>query len=214
MSRRDRGPAIVAELGRPETPEETAARKAQDSRNHRDRQTTRNLVLALLASLGVVVLLVLVVPRGDIESRPAVDYRAVAQQAQVGIDDPLIVPEPGDEWSSNVAELRTGAVDGVSSWFIGFLTPENDFLGFSQGLDANESWVANELESARATGTMSIGGRDWTVYDHRAENGRGNLEYALTLESDGDYYVIYGSASDAEARTLAEATTQAIGDSS
>ena len=41
-------PAIVAELGRPETPDETAERKAETSRKHRAGQTTFNLVVALI----------------------------------------------------------------------------------------------------------------------------------------------------------------------
>ena len=60
-----RPPREVAELGRPETPEETAARKAENSRKHRQRQTLKNLVLALAASLGVVFIIVLLVPRSD-----------------------------------------------------------------------------------------------------------------------------------------------------
>jgi hypothetical protein len=58
---KNRQPRIVAELGRPETPEETAARKAENSRKHRENQTLRNLVFALLSSLAVVLVLVLVV---------------------------------------------------------------------------------------------------------------------------------------------------------
>ena len=49
-----RGPRIVAELGRPETPDETAARKAESSRVYRASQNTRNLVAALLVTLAVV----------------------------------------------------------------------------------------------------------------------------------------------------------------
>jgi hypothetical protein len=44
---------VVAELGRPETPAETAARKAESSRLHRQRQTVNNLVYSLIATLGI-----------------------------------------------------------------------------------------------------------------------------------------------------------------
>ena len=64
-----RPPRVVAELGRPETPEETAARQAENSLKHRQRQTVTNLVLALGASLLVVLALVLLVPRSDAETR-------------------------------------------------------------------------------------------------------------------------------------------------
>ena len=56
---------IVAELGRPETPEEAAARQAESSRRYRTSKTFPNLVWALLVCLGVVLLIVLLVPRDD-----------------------------------------------------------------------------------------------------------------------------------------------------
>lgn len=212
MSRRDKtGPAVVAELGRPETPEETAARKAQNSRNHRDRQTTRNLLYALIASLGIVIVLVLLVPRGDLEVRPDVDYRSAAEQASADVGRPLVVPDVAEGWSANAAELRTRSADGITSWYIGFLTADREFLGLSQGLDANPSWLAAQLDGSRATGTVDIDGTEWTVYDHRDEPERGNLEYALALEAEGDVYVLHGTAGPDETADLAAAVTSQIG---
>jgi hypothetical protein len=46
-------PRIVAELGRAETPDETAARKAESSRVYRASQNTRNLVAALIVTIAV-----------------------------------------------------------------------------------------------------------------------------------------------------------------
>ena len=54
---------VVAELGRPETPSETAARKAESSRVYRSSQTFRNLIAALLASVAVVLVIAFAVPR-------------------------------------------------------------------------------------------------------------------------------------------------------
>ena len=65
MAQKQKPPRIVAELGRPETPEETAARRAENSLKHRQRQTVQNLILALGASLLVVLVIVLIVPRSD-----------------------------------------------------------------------------------------------------------------------------------------------------
>jgi hypothetical protein len=83
---------IVAELGRPETPEETAARKAENSRSHRANQTTRNLLLATFASLAVVLFVVLVVvrPAGDLVK--TVNYHSVARQAQQTVSETLADP--------------------------------------------------------------------------------------------------------------------------
>ena len=95
----DRPPRVVAELGRPETPDETAARKAENSRKHRANQTLRNLVLALLASLAVVLVLVLVVVRPDGAPRQARDYRADATNSQAQAGQTLAAPPLPTGWS-------------------------------------------------------------------------------------------------------------------
>jgi hypothetical protein len=202
---RSRQPAVVAELGRPETPEETLARKEEASRKRRSRQTITNLWLSLLASLGVVLVLVLIVPRGDQQFAPDVDYRQVAQEAQGAVDVPLAVPDLGKGWRSNSAELRSGSADKILSWYVGFLTPADDYLGFSQGVDANPTWLANLLDQSRADSTERIGGREWTVYDNRDTGGHGNVEYALATETPSGIYAVYGTADPAEAEELAAA---------
>ena len=98
---------IVAELGRPETPEETAARKAENSRAHRANQTTRNLVLALLASLAIVLFAVLIVVRPTANLVAPVNYQTVAAQAQKNVTETLAAPALPAGWHSNDAELKT-----------------------------------------------------------------------------------------------------------
>ena len=114
-----RPPRVVAELGRPETPDETAARKAENSRLHRQRQTVLNLVLSLGASLLLVLVIVLLVPRSDTAMVRDVDVAPIAEQAQVASDDPLAVPELPEGWRANAAELRTSSVDEVTAWYVG-----------------------------------------------------------------------------------------------
>jgi hypothetical protein len=132
-------PPIVAELGRPETPEETAARKAENSRKHRANQNLRNLIWSLLATLIVVLVLVLVVVRPDPAPVAAIDYRAVAGQAQVDSTATLAAPPLDSSWSANAAEIRTAA--DITVWYIGFITPSRQFIAMNQGIDANATWV-------------------------------------------------------------------------
>lgn len=195
-------PAIVAELGRPETPEETAARKAENSRKHRANQTLRNLIWSLVASVGLMLLLVIVVVRPDQPAREPVDYAQIAAQAQPGIDEPLAVPAVPEKWTSNSAELGE-AQDGVSTWYIGFLTPSTQFIALSQGIDANPTWLVTLLDQHLATGVETIEGREWTVYDARDSDDPGNLAYAMVTEAGDSIYVVYGTADDNEFRTFA-----------
>lgn len=206
-----RPPREVAELGRPETPEETAARKAENSRLHRQRQTVLNLVLALGASLLVVLVIVLIVPRSDTAFEPDVDVATTAEQAQVAIDDPLAVPELPEGWRANAAELRTSQVDEVTAWYVGYLTPSDEYIGMYQGFEANPTWAAGLLVRTLATGTTTIDGVEWTVYDNRdTGDDVGNAEYGLTTEAGDSTFVLLGTGTPEEFETLATALTPTI----
>lgn len=195
---------IVAELGRPETPQETADRKAATSRRHRENQTALNLVVALGASLIIMLIIVLIVVRPDQAAPEPVDYAVVATQAQASTGEPLVSPELPTGWNSNSARLGTGA-DGVSTWYIGFVTPARDFAAISQGIDANPTWRAAQLDDALATGTQTISGIRWDVYDRRDAEDPGNLEYALAATIGASTFVLFGTAEPAEFETLAAA---------
>lgn len=206
-----RRPRVVAELGRPETPEETAARQAENSLKHRQRQTVKNLALALGASLLVVLVIVLLVPRSDAPIERDIDVASVAEQAQFVSDDPLAVPELSEGWRANAAELRTSDVDGVTAWYAGYLTPSNEYVGMYQGLDANPTWVAGLLERTLATGTTTIDGVEWTVYDNRDSGDEvGNAQYGLTTEAGGSTFVLLGTATAEEFEHIATALVPTI----
>ncbi|AWB94901.1 DUF4245 domain-containing protein [Agromyces badenianii] len=207
----EQSPRVVAELGRPETPEETAARKAENSLKHRQRQTLNNLLLALGASLILVLVIVLLVPRSDTPIERDVDVVALAEQAQIASDDPLAVPDMPEGWRANAAELRTSQADEVTAWYVGYLTPSDEFVGFYQGLDANPTWVAGLLARTLAAGTVTIDGIEWTVYDNReSDDDVGNARYGLTAEAGGSTFVLLGTATPEEFETLASALTPTI----
>jgi Protein of unknown function (DUF4245) len=206
-----RPPRVVAELGRPETPEETAARQAENSLKHRQRQTVTNLVLALGASLLVVLVLVLIVPRSDAPIERDIDVATVAEQAQVVSDDPLAVPDLPEGWRANAAELRTSNADDVTAWYAGYLTPSNEYAGMYQGLDANPTWAAGLLARTPATGTTTIDGVEWTVYDNRDSSADvGNARYGLMTEAGGSTFVLLGTATPDEFEDLAAALVPTI----
>jgi hypothetical protein len=206
-----RPPRVVAELGRPETPEETAARKAENSLKHRQRQTLKNLVLALGASLLIVLVIVLLVPRSDAPVDREVDVASIAEQAQIASDDPLAVPALPEGWRANAAELRTSAVDDVTAWYVGYLTPSNEYIGMYQGIQANLTWVASLLARTTATGTTTIDGVEWTVYDNRETSvDVGNAKYGLTTEAGDSTLVLLGTATPEEFETLAAALVPTI----
>lgn len=199
------GPPVVAELGRPESAQETADRKAKTSRVHRENQTARNLVGALVVSLGVVLLIVLVVVRPAPPPPEPIDYAATAAEAQPTVDEQLIAPAMSDEWRANSATLqRTG---GVTTWYVGFITPSEQFIGMRQGIEANETWLAAQLGDTRLPEPVTIDDTTWTSYDNRTAKDTGNLAYAMTIEQGESTIVLFGTAPDEEFASLAAAVT-------
>ncbi|MFJ3381158.1 DUF4245 domain-containing protein [Curtobacterium sp. NPDC090217] len=212
MTDPETGRPVVAELGRPETAEETWARKDSARRARRQHQTAFNLVLALIASLGIVVFLVAVVARPDGAVDRSVDYQQVAAQADVpGVT--LAAPELPDSYSANRADYKDKAADGVDVWTVGFLTPDKQYVGLQQGIDANPTWVANQLDQHAATGSRSIGGTKWTVYDRRAEGkDAGNQAYSLVATFGRNTVVLAGTADDASFRKIAAGVAKQLSD--
>lgn len=206
MSDSSRPPRIVAELGRPETPEETAARKARDSQLYRQRKTLNNLVLSLIVSLAMVVVIVLAVPRGNVTQDRTVDVAVLAEQAQPSASMPLAVPVLDSSWKATQAEVRESAAEQVTFWYVGYAAPDAQFAAFKEAIGANPSWVAAQLDDRSATGTETRAGIEWTVYDHSELSADDtNVRFGLTTEADGVTYIVYGTTSQENLWQLADA---------
>ena len=212
MTDPDTGRPIVAELGRPETAEETWSRKDTARRARRQHQTAFNLVLALIASLGIVVFLVAVVARPGTTVDRDVDYRQVASQAAVpGVT--LAVPDLPDSYTSNRADYarprrrRRRRLDRRPA---DARQAVHRHAAGHQG--ANPTWVANQLDRHRATGSRTIDGTKWTVYDRRDEGkDAGNHAYALVTTFGRSTVVLAGTADDRSFRTVAAAVAEQLG---
>lgn len=205
----DAGPRgrVVAELGRPETAAETEARKAESSRLHRQRQTVNNLVFSLIATLGIVLVVVLLVPRNDpgTVGKP-VDWKSAAAQGAGVEPDALLSPDLPKGWTANAAQLRTGAASGIDDWHVGFIAPDKQYIGLDQGFKADDTWIVTSVDSIRATGATTIDGVKWVVYDNRAgQSDSKNTTYALVATHGESTVVLAGTASPREFDTVAAA---------
>ncbi|WIE65751.1 DUF4245 domain-containing protein [Curtobacterium sp. MCLR17_036] len=204
------GRPIVAELGRAETAEETWARKDAARTARRQHQTAFNLVIALIASLGIVLFLVAVVVRPDTTVDRSVDYQQIAAKAHVdGVT--LAAPTLPDGYTANRADFSDKTSDGVDVWTLGLLTPDEQFIRVQQGISANGTWVSNQLDQRASTGSRTIDDTKWTVYDRRSE-GRdaGNLSYALVTTMGTNTIVLSGTADDRSFRTVATAVAEQL----
>ena len=148
-------PPVVAELGRPETPDEKAARVAEARRRRRSNQTAKNLVLSIAASLGIVLFLVLVVVRPD-PAPLVIDHLAAATEAEQSLGETVAAPIVPPTWVANRAELAGSG--GVDEWTIGFITADETFIGLVQGFDANPTWLRDTLRDAGEGDDVEIAG--------------------------------------------------------
>lgn len=212
MARANKEARVVAELGRPETAEETAARRAEDSRNYRARKTVNNLIYSLIAVLGLVVVIIFAVPRDDRPRDWQVDYRAVGTEAASSVPGTLITPNLPDTWQANRAELTR--IGGHAAWVVNFITPSQEYITYEQIFDEDDTGLARLYGANRSlTNQRDIGpGYLWSEYDNRAGADSGQpATYALATFGLNDLFVLDGKGSTDEFDTLARAVVEQIG---
>lgn len=200
---------IVAELGRPETPEETAARKAEFSKNYRASQNFRNLIAALLITLVVVAVIIFGVPRGERASETAIDVASVAADVETTMGSPAIVPELDDFWRVNAAELQSGATVVWNITVAPAAEDERGFIRIAQAFDDDSSWAPQVLSGTAATDTTRIGGLEWDVYTLGGDTDD-NVSYAVGTQAGDDYILLYGSRSADSTAELAQSLVPQI----
>ncbi|MEU1970096.1 DUF4245 family protein [Microbacterium sp. NPDC019599] len=203
-----RAPRVVAELGRPETPEETADRKAAFSAAYRASKNTRNLVAALLATLAVVVVIVFAVPRGELPAREPIDVAAVAEEVSSAEGRAVIAPDVPDGWIANSAKIEG---DSVRAWTIVYVPDEaSGYLRVAQGFDADPAWTTRALSGASVDGTVTIDGVVWDVYDIPDPERAGNVSVALSTRAGDDIVLVYGSTDEETAQIAAAALADQV----
>ncbi|GAA3915325.1 DUF4245 family protein [Microbacterium invictum] len=196
-------PRVVAELGRPETPDETAARKAASSHAYRSSQTMRNLLVALLVTLAVVLIVVLGVPRGAYDEQGEIDVAASAQAAAGSTGTELLIPEVPDSWRANSARME-GAM-----WRVVYAPSEEpEFIRVAQLIAADAPAASRLLGGATPTGTVTIDGIEWDEFTVTASDD--NVSYAIATPAGSDTIVIYGSAPADTAATAAAGVADQI----
>ncbi|WP_298941935.1 DUF4245 family protein [uncultured Microbacterium sp.] len=191
-------PRVVAELGRPETADETAARKAASSAAYRSSKTFRNLLVALGVILAIVAVIVAIVPRGSLPDPEPADVAASAAAASEAVGQPLLVPAVPGDWRANSARL-----EGTSMWRVVYAPPEG-FVRVAQGLGASPTWVSETLGGLAPTGSVTIDGVVWDEYTIPSAAQTAAISYALATDAGADTVLIYG-ATDAETAAVAAA---------
>ena len=175
----------------------------------RAKQTVRNLIYALLATVGLVVLIVAGVPRDDSNRIQQVDYVAEAEAASAAVGSFALAPQLPADWWSNSARLEKTA--GVSNWYVGFVTEGNQYIGLRQAFESNPSWVALTLERNWYERDIQVAGLRWQVWPElRPTDPPSTMNTAWLLEVGNQAIVLFGTATEAEFIQIAEAMAPQI----
>ncbi|MBD3782874.1 MAG: DUF4245 domain-containing protein [Micrococcales bacterium] len=134
--------------------------------------STKNLVLSLLAVLGMVLVLVLLVPRVDSVGGPPVDVHAKALEVAKSSGWPIVEPVGLPDGWTPTSVRYVPVTDGFRTWHVGYRTPSGTFVAVEQTKDPSRAWVAAQTNRAPREGTVDIAGRTWDKYvrDNKVQN--------------------------------------------
>lgn len=168
----------------------------ESAAKHRAKQTVVNLALSLLATLGIVLVTVLIVPRDDSNRIQPVDYMAVATAAESSSKLNIAAPALPEGWWANQAQWSAGSTDGVKVWKVGFVGPDNQYIGLTQAFDVNPTWVAQRVLGFEADTSITNPLADWKFL--RPDENTDADPYLWTLERDGNFVSLSSTASISE----------------
>lgn len=163
------------------------------------------MIIALLVSIAAFLPIVLMnpLPKSD-GFRPNVDVGSVARNATDVAGFTPVAPDTGNTFTSNYARWESGSGSGVPAWEVGFLTPDDSFIGLVQTRQPNPTWLVQQTKSAPVTGTREAGGQSWELRD----TGKG--EKSMILDFRGSTVILTGSAQLDEFTTLAAAVVKSM----
>lgn len=159
-----------------------------------------------LAVVGVLLLPVLLfVPRPDAVEQPGVDVAGAATGARERAGFAVPVPPVPEGWTPNAARLDSGP-DGVTTWVVGWVTPEEEYAGVRVAGEATDRWLRDVTSGGDLEGVQDVGGEEWDVYEREAQRRSDPPFRALVRAEDGVTTAVLGTAEFPELIELAAAT--------
>ena len=112
--------------------------------------STKNLVLSLLAVLGLVAVLVLIVPRVSLGERAAGRRPRHGGRRQGAPGWPIEAVGLPEGWTTTSARyVRT--TDGFMTWHAGYQTPSGTYVAVEQTVDPSARWVEAQTTGRRGS---------------------------------------------------------------
>jgi hypothetical protein len=180
----------VAATQRPqgEDPALVAAQREERARR-RLRQTARDMILSMLVVAAGVLALWLPFHRSTPDPVKTVDPTSVMVGARASETWPVLAPAGlASTWRCTSARVDT-ALDGQDIVHLGYLTPDNLYVGLEQSATKALTFVTDATVGGRQTGSREVGGTTWTTY--QSDDG---THRSLVRTGGGATYVVVGTA--------------------
>lgn len=185
----------------------------QKAKEHRAKQTVNNLLLSLLATAGMVLVLILIVPRDDSNRIPKIDYIAIAEQAAVSTGNDIAAPTIDEGWWANQAKWFGSPVDAVPRFEVGFVSPKNDYIGMTHAFGVNPTWLALALKDVVLEKNYSNPESDviWGIYrSSEVHDPVQTRDYMWVASLGTNAILLYGTASEKEFESMSKRIETAL----
>jgi hypothetical protein len=193
-----RGGAVVSDDGgvqdtEPGTAQDVtgpAAEPPSPPRRGRGNRTIGDMIRSLAVVAGVVVVLILIVPRPSAVSQPPVDVPGTAQGAKASAHFTLDLPSGlSEEWRATSVRLLNSA-DGIQTWHVGYETPAAQYAAMEQAKDVTDAWIKSNSNGGTVVGSQQVNGVTWVRLEH--DN---RLQRSLLL-NQGDITILVTGTAD------------------
>jgi hypothetical protein len=161
--------------------------------------TSRDMLLSMAVIVGLVLALLLLVPRPNKIPERTLDVAAAAGAARAELGFSPADPALPEGWTARAADVQRGT-DQLPTWHLSYTTPSGHYAGIQQTAKATPAWEARQVTDGAEQGTRLIAGREWII---RSRLDRGVT--SLVLRQPPITTVVTGTAPDAELDQFATA---------
>lgn len=171
----------------------------------RKNTVLRNMVWALLLTMGVVVIIGIaffgVGDSGDrqVLENSELDVAASAERAQDLADFPVAVPALGEEWAERDARFTGGE---LPSWRVQYTAPSGRLVTLTEEAELSATMLSAAVPGAVVEAELEI---DGASCQQLAGEQDGSAVRALACEGEGFGLLVHGDVEDAELRALMDA---------
>lgn len=169
-------------------------------RQRRSLNTTpRDMLLSMAVIVGIVLVLILLVPRPNQVPERTLDIASAVAAARPQIGFAPANPSLPFGWTATAADVQNDT-DDLPTWHLTFTTPSGHYAGVQQAKDATAAWESRQVTDGREAGTRKIGTHSWVI---RSRSDRGVI--SLVLRGAVVTTVVTGTATEAEMEQFAAA---------